>query len=60
MVNIVLGVRAKSHVLEVPVNHIDLAPRMEETFAKLRRCDIGRVVELEGASGPVFSFNFSC
>ena len=39
--NIVLGVRAKNHGLEVPVNHIDLAARQEETFAKLRRCDIG-------------------
>lgn len=35
VVNIVL---AKNHGLEEPVSHIDLAPRLEDTFAKLRRC----------------------
>ena len=38
VVNIVL---AKNHGLEVPANHIDLAPRAEDTLAKVRRCDIG-------------------
>lgn len=42
VVNIVLGVRIKNCGLEVPVNHIDLGLRTEETFVKLRRCDIGR------------------
>ena len=46
VVKIVLGVRAKTHGLEVPVDHIDLALRNEEIFDKLRRCDILLVVRM--------------
>ena len=58
VVKIDLGVRAKTHGLEVPVDHIDLALRNEEIFDKLRRCDILSVVRMiDLIRAGVFSFS---